>query len=64
MVIVPHHIYLALSDLEQKVKELKKEAQRRAETAVYDADECAYWTAYASGVGEALDFIKETVNHI
>ena len=28
--IVPHHVYLALSDLEQKVKDLKKEAQRRA----------------------------------
>ena len=39
--IVPHHVYLALSDLEQKVKDLKKEAQRRAEVAVYDADECA-----------------------
>ena len=24
--IVPHHVYLALSDLEQKVKDLKKEA--------------------------------------
>ena len=64
MVIVPHHVYLALSDLEQKVKDLKNEAIRRSEVAIDDADECAYWTAYASGVGEALDFIKETVNHI
>ena len=29
--IVPHHVYLALSDLEQKVKELKKEAKKYAE---------------------------------
>ena len=36
MVIVPHHVYLALSDLEQKVKELKKEAQRRSEASMAD----------------------------
>ena len=64
MVIVPHHVYLALSDLEQKVKDLKKEAQRRAEVAIDDADECGFWSAYACGVGDALDFIKDTVNHI
>ena len=62
--IVPHHVYLALSDLEQKVKELKEEAMRRAEVAIDDADELAFWAAYACGVGEALDMIKETVNHI
>ena len=64
MVIVPHHVYLALSDLEQKVKDLKKEAQRRAEVAIDDADELAFWAAYACGVGDALDFIKETADHI
>ena len=64
MVIVPHHVYLALSDLEQKVKELKKEAQRRAEVAIDDADECAFWAAYTCGVGDTLDLIRETVNHI
>ena len=62
--IVPHHVYLALSDLEQKVKELKKEAQRRSEASIDDADELAFWAAYACGVGDALDFIKETMNHI
>lgn len=62
--IVPHHVYLALSDLEQKVKELKKEAQRKSEAAIDNADECAFWAAYVCGVGEALELIKETVNHI
>ena len=62
--IVPHHVYLALSDLEQRVKELKKEAQRRSEASIDEADELAFWAAYACGVGDALDFIKETVNHI
>ena len=64
MVIVPQHVYLALSDLEQKVKELKKEAQRRAEANIDNADELAFWAAYACGVGEALDMIKETADHI
>ena len=64
MVIVPHHVYLALSDLEQKVKELKKEAQRRSEASIDDANELAFWAAYACGVGDALDFIKETADHI
>ena len=64
MVIVPHHVYLALSDLEQRVKELKKEAMRRADANIDDADELAFWAAYACGVGDALDMIKETVNHI
>ena len=62
--IVPHHVYLALSDLEQKVKELKKDAMRRADANIDDADELAFWAAYACGVGDALDMIKETVNHI
>ena len=62
--IVPHHVYLALSDLEQKVKELKKEAMRRADANIDDADELAFWAAYACGVGDALDMIEETVNHI
>ena len=64
MVIVPHHVYLALSDLEQKVKELKKEAMRRADANIDDADELAFWAAYACGVGDALDMIKETADHI
>lgn len=62
--IVPHHVYLALSDLEQKVKELKNEAIRRSEVAIDDADECAFWAAYTCGVGDTLDLIRETVNHI
>ena len=62
--IVPHHVYLALSDLEQRVKELKKEAMRRADANIDDADELAFWAAYACGVSDALDMIKETVNHI
>ena len=64
MVIVPHHVYLALSDLEQKVKELKKEAMHRADANIEDADELAFWSAYACGVGDALDMIKETADHI
>ena len=64
MVIVPHHVYLALSDLEQKVKELKNEAIRRSEVAIDDADECAFWAAYTCGVGDTFDLIRETVNHI
>ena len=62
--IVPHHVYLALSDLEQKVKELKKEAMHRADANIEDADELAFWSAYACGVGDALDMIKETADHI
>ena len=62
--IVPHHVYLALSDLEQKVKELKKEAMRRADANIDDADELAFWSAYACGVGDVLDMIKETTDHI
>ena len=62
--IVPHHVYLALSDLEQKVKGLKKEAMRRADANIEDADEVAFWSAYAYGVGDALDMIKETADHI
>ena len=62
--IVPHHVYLALSDLEQKVKELKKEAQRRVEVAIDDAGECTFWSGYACGLTDALELIKETVNHI
>ena len=61
--IVPHHVYLALSDLEQKVEELKKEAQRRGEATV-DAEECGWWAAYGYGVSDTLDLIRETVNHI
>lgn len=62
--IVPHHVYLKLSDLEQKLKELKKEAQRRAEDAIDDASECAWWAAYGCGVGDALDFVKSFENSI
>ena len=64
MVIVSHHVYLALSDLEQKVKDLKNEAIRRSEVAIDEADECAFWAAYTCGVGDTLDLIRETVNHI
>ena len=62
--IVSHHVYLALSDLEQKVKDLKNEAIRRSEVAIDEADECAFWAAYTCGVGDTLDLIRETVNHI
>ena len=62
--IVSHHVYLALSDLEQKVKDLKNEAIRRSEVAIDDADECAFWAAYTCGVSDTLDLIRETVNHI
>ena len=62
--IVPHHVYLALSDLEQKVKELKKEAMRRADANIEDADELAFWAAYACGVGDALEIVKGAIDSI
>ena len=52
--IVSHH----------EVKDLKNEAIRRSEVAIDDADECAFWAAYTCGVGDTLDLIRETVNHI
>ena len=64
MVIVPHHVYLALSDLEQKVKELKKEGMRRAHANTEDEVALAFWSGYANGVSDALDKIKETADHI
>ncbi len=57
--IVPHHVYLKPSDLEQELIELKKEARRRAEVAIDDASECAWWAAYGCGVSEALDMVKK-----
>ncbi len=62
--IVPHHVYLKLSDLEQELIELKKEARRRAEVAIDDASECAWWAAYGCGVGDALDMIKRLEDSI
>lgn len=62
--IVPHHVYLAVSDLEQELVQLKKEAHRRAEAAADDASECAWWAAYGCGVGDALDFVKKFADKI
>ena len=62
--IVPHHVYLMLYDLEREFIELKKEAKRRAEVAIDDASECAWWAAYGCGVGDALDLVKKFADKI
>ena len=65
MVIVPHHVYLALSDLEQAMKKEKELAQKKAsDAALMNADECAFWAAYSAGMGDALIMLKGLIGSL
>lgn len=62
--IVPHHVYLMLSDLVEALKREKKIAQTKAEANVDNADECAFWAAYGAGMGDALILVKGMIDKI
>lgn len=62
--IVPHHVYLMLSDLVEALKREKKLAMDKASSNVDNADECAFWAAYGAGMGDALILVKGMVDKI
>ncbi len=63
--IVPHHVYLALSDLVKALEAEKEKAMLKADkAALMNADECAYWAAYSCGLGDALEIVKEAVDRV
>ena len=65
MVIVPHHVYLALLDLVKTLEAEKEKAMLKADkAALMNADECAYWAAYSCGLGDALEIVKEAVDRV
>lgn len=64
MMIVPHHVYLMLSDLVEALKREKKLALDKASANVDNADECAFWAAYGAGMGDALILVKGMVDKI
>ncbi len=63
--IVPHHVYLTLSDLVKTLEAEKEKAMLKADkAALMNADECAYWAAYSCGLGDALEIVKEAVDRV
>ena len=63
--IVPHHVYLMLSDLVEAIKKEKAIAEKRSsDAALMDPDECAYWAAYCEGMGDALMMVKGMIDKI
>ena len=63
--IVPHHVYLILSDLVKALETEKEKAMLKADkAALMNADECAYWAAYSCGLGDALEIVKEAVDRV
>ena len=62
--IVPHHVYLMLSDLVEAMKREKKIAYDKASANADNADECAFWAAYGAGMGDALILVKGMVDKI
>ena len=62
--IVPHHVYLMLSDLVEALKREKKAAYDKASANVDNADECAFWAAYGAGMGDALILVKGMIDKI
>ena len=62
--IVPHHVYLMLSDLVEALKREKKAAYDKASVNVDNADECAFWAAYGAGMGDALILVKGMIDKI
>ena len=63
--IVPHHVYIILSDLVKTLEAEKERAMLKADkAALMDADECAYWAAYSCGLGDALTIVKGTVDSL
>ena len=63
--IVPHHVYLILSDLVKALEDEKERAMLKADrAALMNADECAYWAAYSCGLGDALTIVKGAIDHI
>ena len=62
--IVPHHVYLMLSDIVEALKHEKKVAFEKASNNVDNADECAFWAAYGAGMGDALMMVKEMIDKI
>ena len=62
--IVPHHVYLMLSDLVEALKREKKLAYDKASANVDNADECAFWAAYGAGMGDALNLVKCVMDKI
>ena len=63
--IVPHHVYLMLSDLVEAIKKEKAIAEKRSsDAALTDPDECAYWAAYCEGMGDALILVKGMIDKI
>ncbi len=63
--IVPHHVYLILSDLVKALEAEKEKAMLKADkAALMNADECAYWAAYSCGLGDALEIVKEAVDRV
>ena len=62
--IVPHHVYLMLSDLVEALKREKMLAKNKASANVYNADECAFWAAYGAGMGDALILVKGMIDKI
>ena len=65
MVIVPHHVYLALSDLEQAMEEEKERAKNKGmDDTLTDPDEHVFWAGYLAGMGVALNMLKKLVDSI
>ena len=63
--IVPHHVYLMLSDLVEAMKKEKAIAEKRSsDAALTDPDECAFWAAYGAGMSDALILVKGMMDKI
>ena len=62
--IVPHHVYLMLSDLVEALKREKKMAYDKASANADNADEYAFWAAYGAGMSDALILVKGMMDKI
>ena len=63
--IVPHHVYLALSDLEKEIEEEKERAKTRGmDDGLENPEDHIFWAGYFAGVAAALNMVKKFIDSI
>lgn len=65
MVIVPHHVYLALSDLEKEIEEEKEHAKDKGmDDNLENPEDHIFWAGYFAGMSVALNTVKKFIDSL
>lgn len=65
MVIVPHHVYLALSDLEKEMEEEKERAKDKGMADdLENPEDHIFWAGYYAGIAAALNMVKKLIGSL